>query len=341
MAPSDQRRAAIAARPNATARSPEDEVLDGEKERAARPLEGRRETGDRAREDLELPQIVDPARVEAEGEGARPEKDVRQEDPDGHRGRGEQEKAAGNRREDLPEHPAAGPPACERPNEQGDADRREKREGRDLARRGQADRRPRQGVAGEARTVLGDPDRPEERRGGEGREDGIDGPEVGELDAQRAEGREARGEERGAAVREAARDPVDEPHGDEVEEARERAADQVRLAVALLPEQRRHGLGQDHRQRSVDEGALAAVVGVERRAFGIEVGAGLLREGQLLLDHRDEALVGMEVMALVPVRPWNRKRPPSRRIPRRIARARRRGGRTPARSPRSAGCPCG
>ncbi len=141
---------------------------------------------------------------------------------------------------------------------------------------------------------------PRSAAGGERRQEGVDGPEVGQLDSQHAERHEGGREERRAPVGEAARDEVHDPHGDQVEQSRQGAADEVGAVVALLPEQGGHALGEHHRQAAVDEGALVVVVGIEARARGVEVLGEALRNRELLLHHGDETLVRMQVVAGIP-----------------------------------------
>ena len=279
------------------ARAPEDEVLDGVEDGAARPLQGGRESGDGAREDREPPEVVDPARIEPERERARAQEHVGQEDAHRRGRRQEDEETARQSAEDRRE----GRAPAERPHQNGDTDRREERQSRDLAGGREPDGDSRQEVAEGARPVLRDPDGAVERRRRERRQERVDGPEVRELDPERAEGRQSGGDERGSPVREAPRDPVDEPDGQQVEDPGQGAPDEVSLPVALLAEERRHGLRHDERQRPVDERALAAVVRVESRFPGVEVVGRAPGKGELLFDHRDETLVRVEVVALVPV----------------------------------------
>ncbi len=202
------------AEPEGEPRAPQNEVLDGIEERAARPLQRGRETRHGARQDLEPPKVVDPARVELEREGARAEEDVGEEDADRRRRRDEEEQSA----RQGPQDRLKRAPAAERPDQDGDADGRKQREGRDLARGRQADRDPGQPVARRTGTILRDPDGAVERRRGERRQERVDGPEVRELDAEHAEGRQAGGQERGAPVRESPRDAIDQPDREEVED---------------------------------------------------------------------------------------------------------------------------
>ena len=193
-----QKNAAIAAEAEDERPRPRERSSRREEDRAARPLQRGRETRHGARQDLEPPKVVDPARVEPEGEGARAR---------GRRG--------GGRRGPSP------PPRRSRSRARGSGpqDRRRRRRGgrsartrtampmgassaravilqaaaRPIATPGQR-RRPQPG------TILRDPDGAEKRRRGEGRQERVDGPEVRELDAEHAEGRQAGGD-RSAARR--------------------------------------------------------------------------------------------------------------------------------------------
>ena len=280
--------------------APEHEVLDRKEDRAPRPLQRGREPRHRLRQLGDPFQVVHPARIETEGEHARPEKDVGQEDADDHCRRHEDQGAAQDR---AAERRPEGLALAQQVHEDPEPERQQQGERRDLAGDGQAERNPREQVAAAPRATLGDAHRAEHRRRGEGREIRVDGPEVRELDPEDAEGHQPGRKQRGTPVREPPGEAVDDPDRQKVEDARERAADLVGAVVSGLAEGLGDGLGEHHRQGAVDEGSFAAVVGIEGRAPRVEVVARRLREGDLFLDHRDEALVRMEVVAGVPGEP--------------------------------------
>ncbi len=277
--------------------APENEVLDREEHGAPGPLERRRKSGHARRDGRELLEVPDVPRIDPPAEervGQRqPDRDERGGERDGARDDRAAQRARGGA--------AGGAPLGVEAQEEGHADRREERETGDLAGDGEPDRQARPRVAPRPRSSAREAHAAEERQGREGREERVHRPEVRKLDRQRAEREEARGGEGRLASREPPAEAIHQPDGQEVEERRERAPDHVRAVVAVAVERGRDRFRQEDRERAVDERVVAAVVGIERRMSGVEVLADALREGELLLDHRDEALVRVEVAALVPV----------------------------------------
>ena len=168
--------------------APQHEVLDGEEERAPGPLEGGREARHRAGQPGELLQVVEPPRVEAEGERAGAEEDVGEEDAHRH-GRGDEDQDPrqdhpADRRRAAARFRVAASRGGERAHEERDSHREEQRERRDLAGGGEPDGETGRGLAAGAGAPLGDADGPEQRRRGERRQERVDGPEVGELNSR-------------------------------------------------------------------------------------------------------------------------------------------------------------
>ncbi len=276
------------------------EVSDREEQRAAGPLEARREPGDAVGEVREALQVLDPPRIQPEGERARSREGGGKRHANGERGCGEDDGEAQGCREEPPAARAAGLQARKRAHEDADADREQQGERRDLAGRREAEANADARVLDPPRAALRDAHGSEQDQRGERRQEGVHRPEVRQLNRESAEGKQSRRVERRGAAREAPRDPVDEEDRQQVEERRKDPAHQVCPVIAGLVEEHPAGLGQHDRQRAVHERAEVAVVGIQGRPGRVEVLGDAPREGELLLDHRDEPLIGMEVVAPVP-----------------------------------------
>jgi hypothetical protein len=124
---------------------------------------------------------------------------------------------------------------------------------------------------------------------------------VRELDSERAEREERRRGEPCLPRSEAARDPVDEKDREEVEDPRQKPAHQIRAVVAAPADDRRRASREKHRERAVDERAVTPVVRIERRILRVEVAGEASGRAEVVLHHRDETLVRVKVVPLVPV----------------------------------------
>ena len=94
---------------------------------------------------------------------------------------------------------------------------------------------------------------------------------------------------------------VDQQHGAQVEQGRQRPPHQVGLVVAGPSQGARQRLSQEQRQCAVDEERDLMVERAERRAAGIEICPQVRRRLDLRQHRAQEAFVGVLVLSLIPV----------------------------------------
>ncbi len=126
----------------------------------------------------------------------------------------------------------------------------------------------------------------------------VNGPEVGELDLEHGERREQRSEQSHSPRPEQRADREHEQDGSRVEQRRERAADEVGVVESRVACSFGHCLAEEERERAVR--VARPLVRVQRRVLGIEIGP-KRRPFRSRVDEGDESLVGVQMVAMVPV----------------------------------------
>jgi len=308
------------------AHPPQDHVPQGEEDgRPICPLMAGRVIGGPADQRLDLPHVGQPAGVG--------------EDPSGESvGHPQAEGEGGGDPGGDPE--AQGLPGAAEGQEGGEGHQGEQRPEVDAGGQGRPGHRPGQGRGGR-RGAAEHPDHPQERGGAEERRPGVRGVKVGLLDVHHAEGHEGGGQQPPFDPHQRPADEKGQQDRPGVQEGGEGAAEQGDLIVAEgraagkgtdagLPRRWRLCLGRtlhlqpglrltDRRdqladppgendgQVPVDEEGVAPVIGVQGGAGGVQVFSQVPGPGQGLRDHGEEALVGMQMLALVPVQPCQAK----------------------------------
>ncbi len=171
-------------------------------------------------------------------------------------------------------------------------------------------------IGSPAASAFGDvkrkPEGQQQRHVGEG----VHREEVRLLDVEHAGGQQQRRQQPHALPIQPPTDEEDQSDCEEIEQPRQRAANQMNLVVIALIQDFAGRFDEEKRESAIDITADAAVVGVERRAPGIEVTAPTRTAGgQRAIDrvatgqpdtgehHGEEAFVGVDMLQLVPVQP--------------------------------------
>ena len=140
----------------------------------------------------------------------------------------------------------------------------------------------------------------EQTRGGERRHEGVDREVVRQLDVEHGEREQQRAEVRHAHAEDASRQQPGEHDRGQVGDGRQRPTDQVDRGVARVARPFGNLACQRQRQLAIGVVVVAARVGVEARARGVEVLANRGRHVDAVGDDRHQPLVGMLVRAGVP-----------------------------------------
>ena len=126
---------------------------------------------------------------------------------------------------------------------------------------------------------------------------------MGVLDRRHAERRQRAGHQADTPSGDLGAEPDRQPDGSQVEQTGRHSTDEMNVAVVREAEPPGDETHEKQRQSSVDEESIVVIGGIQWRARRVEVLGDGVRRHDRRLHHRQEALVWMKVLALVPIEP--------------------------------------